>query len=259
MENEDSNRRRPQIHIISEGRSMNDTFKYVLKRYRVDGIVIVREKHDESRPDSKGEMDIDNAYRELAGTAEILDVPIEEIRVPSNDISAVRNEILKIREEHKDADFFFNLTHGKKVIPLYLFTMALWIDGKAYYVEKNGEILEFNIPRMHADEMSENENLYSILSILHGTGAGLGRGMRFGDLYYKLSEKYVPSRPFKGGRPPSLSKGTVSKWVRRLVGSNLIREEFEYGSHKNKLLYLTNDGEFSYEFFSRQKQNSIKK
>jgi hypothetical protein len=252
MNAERADRHRPQIHIISEGKGMNDTFNHVMKNYRVDGIVIVREKHDESRPDPK-EKDIDTASKNLFETAERFKIFFKEIRVPPNDINAVRNEILKLKEEHGDADFLFNLTHGKKVIPLYLFTMAVWIDGKPYYVEKNGEILEFNIPRMHADEMNENENLYSILSILHEYAGKSGRGMGFGDLYYKLSERYVPSRPVKEGRPPRLSKGTVSKWVRTLVESHLARAEFEDGSYKRKMLYLTNDGEFSYEFYRRQK------
>ncbi len=259
METESSNRLRPQIHIISEGKGMNDTFKHVLKHYRVDSIVIVREKHDESRSDSKEEKDIDTASKELFATAKVLDLFIKEIRVSPNDINAIRNEIMKLKEEHKDSDFLFNLTHGKKVIPLHLFTMAVWIDGRPYYVEKDGKILEFNIPRMHADEMNDNENLYSILAILHGNAREPGKGMRFGDLFYKLSEKYVPPRPVKGGRLPKLSKGTVSKWVRRLIESNLIREEFEDGSYKNKLLYMMNDGEFAYEFFRRQKQDSIRK
>lgn len=89
---------------------------------------------------------------------------------------------------------------------------------------------------MHADETNENENLFLILSILHEAVGDTGRWMRYGELLDRVSEKYTPSRLFKAGRPPSLSKGTVSKWVRRLTDSNLIRAELEARSHKSKIL-----------------------
>ncbi len=188
----------------------------------------------------------------MRSTAENLDISFEVKHVRQNDISDVRDQTLNLTKEHNNGKFFFNLTHGRKVLPLFLLTMAVWLDGTPYYIDKEQEVIEINIPRMHAEEIASNKNFFSMLKILHEHSNKGERWVRYKDAYAEISKIYVSNKDGKGGRSEKLSMGTYSKWVRRLVEAHLLEQKFEDGSYKQKVLRLTGDGTFTFMFLKDQ-------
>ena len=239
-------------YIISAGSGMNETFKTALRKYSISSVVIFRETSADGQPNNKIENEINHATSEMRDIAESLSISFEVKHVRQNDISDVRDKILSLNKEFINGRFYFNLTHGRKVLPLYLLTMAVWLDGNPYYIDKGQEVIEINIPRMHAEEIASNKNFFTMLQIIHEHSDNGERWMRYKDAYAEISKKYVSDRASKGGRSEKLSIGTYSKWVRRLTDAHLIDQKYEDGSYKQKILRLTNDGIFTYMFFKNQ-------
>ncbi len=241
-----------QVHIISAGSGMNETFKTALKKYSISSVIVFRETSADGKGNNKIEEEINKATSEMRSTAENLDISFEVKHVRQNDISDVRDQTLNLTKEHNNGKFFFNLTHGRKVLPLFLLTMAVWLDGTPYYIDKEQEVIEINIPRMHAEEIASNKNFFSMLKILHEHSNKGERWVRYKDAYAEISKIYVSNKDGKGGRSEKLSMGTYSKWVRRLVEAHLLEQKFEDGSYKQKVLRLTGDGTFTFMFLKDQ-------
>lgn len=105
---------------------------------------------------------------------------------------------------------------------------------------------------MHADEIASNKNFFLILQILYEYSNDGRQWMRYKDVYYEISNKYVSLRGRQGGRQEKLGMGTFSKWVKKLVESHLIAQKFEEGSNKQKAIKLSDDGIFTYKFYKNQ-------
>ena len=240
------------VRVISAGRGMNETFKTALKKYNIDSVIIFREKNEGSIANKTIEGEIDRATSEMRKTADNIGITFDIKYVIPNDINDVREKITDIRERNKNVKYFFNLTHGRKVLPLYLLTMSVWMDGTPYYIDKGQGVIGFNIPRMHADEIASNKNFFLILQILYEYSNDGRQWMRYKDVYYEISNKYVSLRGRQGGRQEKLGMGTFSKWVKKLVESHLIAQKFEEGSNKQKAIKLSDDGIFTYKFYKNQ-------
>jgi len=241
-----------QVHIISAGKGMNETFKTALKMYSIGSVIVFTEISADGKESKKDEEDINKAVSEVRQIAENLAISFEIKHVRPNDITDVRDQVLNLNKEYNNAKFFFNLTHGRKVLPLYLLTMAVWLDGTPYYIDREQNVIEFNIPRMHAEEIASNKNFFTMLGILHENSEVGGGWVKYKDVYAEISKKYESKRGEKSGRPEKLSMGTYSKWVRRLVEVHLIEQKFVDDSHKQKQLRLTGDGTFTYMLLKNQ-------
>ncbi len=234
-----------KIHVFSSGKSMVKTFKSAVNKYSIDRIVVF----DEVSDDVKGRKEIIGAIDELRKLSGEIGINFDTINIQESDMDDVRDNVIKLTRNH-NCKLFFNLTGGRKILALYLFTMALWVNGDPYYVDRSGKIIELSIPRIHADELYNNQNLVKILSIVHREEEKYGRPIRNSDVFRIAAAEYRPSKKLKEGGNSRLQMGTFSKWVRLLIDRKLLDEQFVENNHKSKMLSITQDGIFAVKFFT---------
>lgn len=234
-----------EIHIFSSGRSMVETFKSAVNKYSIDRIVVFVEASD----DAKSRKEIDNAVDELRKLCGEIGIKFDTVKIGENSMDDVRDSVIKLTRE-TDCKLSFNLTGGRKILALYLFTMALWVNGNPYYVDISGRIVELSIPRIHADELTGNPNLVRILSIVNSEQERYGVPVKNSDVFQIAAADYRPNRKLQEGGNSRLQRGTFSKWVRLLIGRKLLEEHYVEDNHKSKTLSITQDGIFAVKFFS---------
>ena len=242
MEKETSQER---IHVFSSGKSMVETFKSAVNKYSIDRIVVF----DEVSDDIKGRKEIAVAIDELRRLSSEIGINFGTVSIQESNMDDVRDNVIKLTRSYK-CKLFFNLTGGRKVLALYLFTMALWVNGNPYYVDRSGNIIELSIPRVHAEELDNNQNLVKILSIVNREQEKYGKPVRNSDVFRIAAAEYRPSKRLKEGGNSRLQMGTFSKWVRLLIERNLLNEQFVENNHKSKMLTITQDGIFAVKFFT---------
>ncbi len=236
-----------QTHIFSAGKKITETYKTAVNRYHIDRIIVFMERME----NNNDRTEIDSAVGDLRKKSSELGIRFEVVTVSGDSIDDVRDELFKLKEDFPGEELFFNLTGGKKVLVLYLFTMALWLDGYPYYVDKSGKIIEFSIPRLHVEELKNNNNLTKILSIVYKNNGGNDMGVKNSDVYEELASEYKPSDSARKGGNYKLQRGTFSKWIRFLIDNKLLEEKYNENNHKNKLLNITSDGIFAVKFFRK--------
>ncbi len=242
MENETSQKK---VHVFSSGRNMVETFKCAVKKYRIDRIVVF----DEISDDIKSRNEIADAIDKLRKMSSDLGIIFATVNIRKSNMNDVRDNVIKLDRED-NCKLFFNLTGGRKILSLNLFTMALWVNGDPYYVDKSGEIIEISIPRIHADGLNGNPNLFKILSIVNTEQEKYGGPVRNSDIFRMVAAEYSPNKKLQEGGNSKLQKGTFSKWVRLLIERKLLSEQFVENNHKSKMLSITQDGIFAVKFFS---------
>lgn len=88
------------------------------------------------------------------------------IKLPELDQDAIRDEIIKIRNNHKDAEFSFNITAGTALFSTSLLLMAIWLGGKACITRDKFAYLELKIPKMSVKELENYPDLIRIVLAL---------------------------------------------------------------------------------------------
>ena len=234
-----------RIHVFSSGKSMVETFKSAVNKYSIDRIVVF----DEVSDDIKGRKEIAVAIDELRRLSSEIGINFGTVSIQESNMDDVRDNVIKLTKNYK-CKLFFNLTGGRKILALYLFTMALWVNGDPYYVDRSGKVIELSILRVHAEELDNNQNLAKILSIVNREQEKYGKPIRNSDVFRMAAAEYRPSKRLKEGGNSRLQMGTFSKWVRLLIERNLLNEQFVENNHKSKMLTMTQDGIFAVKFFT---------
>jgi hypothetical protein len=238
--------RKSQTHIFSGGEKIVETFKSAVKEYHIDRVVVFSEILESEG----GQHNIDKAIESLGQMARVNGIDFDRIKVIGNNMEEVMDAIVRLKNLYPEDSFYFNLTGGRKVLALYLYTMAIWIDGIPYYVDISGNILEFKIPKIRRETLRANLNLVKILQIVSNKGEKSNSKAKFSEVYEEIASIYQPlERTLRKGNY-KLPMGTFSKWVRVLIENNLIEEGYIEGSHKNKYLEITTDGIFALKFFN---------
>ena len=80
------------------------------------------------------------------------------------------------------------------------------------------------------------------------------KSVPYSDVFKRLGESYKPSTQRSKGRYPKLRRGTFSKLLRYLIEHGLIEEEYTPTNHRNKILKLTINGTFTFNFINSQNQ-----
>jgi hypothetical protein len=190
---------------------------------------------------------------------------------------AVRDAVTRIRREHPDARFTFDLSGGSKPLCLALFSFAPWLDGGVYsaFDEKIARIIP--LPDRSVRTLLANPNYQTILAILirmsrreQGTPK---EWVTRQYIFKQLWSVYVPSRTkkpkpedpvvppvkYKGGRKPAfdLKHGTFSDFMRTLIEAGLIMEKISADSKREKIYKITESGETAFRFFATAPTNSL--
>ena len=241
------------VHIFSGGRSVDSTFSQAIKRYRIDHVVILKGKPGDSDKDKSEDEAIEKSIRALRDYSDKLAVSVSTIVVNEDNVDNIRDEILELQKNHPLSQFFFNITGGKKVLSLNLFTMAVWMDATPYYVDINGNISEFSIPRIHPDNLDPEGPYFSILSLMYSLSNEGKDSVLYSDVFLKLSESYRPTVQRTKGRYPHLRRGTFSKLIRYLIERGLLEEDYVGFNHRSKELKITRDGVFTFNFINGHK------
>lgn len=238
--------RKKQIHIFSAGGKIVETFKCAVKEYHISRVIVFIEIF-ESKVD---QPEIEGAIESLGKLAKNNGIDFDIVKVPGNNLDGVMEAIVKLKSSFPEDCFYFNLTGGRKVLALYLYTIAIWLDGVPYYVDLSKNILEFKIPKIKRETLRGNPNLEKILFIVSSKQEKSKSEVRFTEVYEELAATYQPLERIVRRGNYKLSRGTFSKWVRVLIENNLLTEDFVKDNHKIKCLRVTRDGIFALKFYN---------
>ncbi len=243
-----------QIHIFSPGKNIGETYKVAVKQYSISSIIVFTNKENNTDKNNRNERidEINNALKNLQDRANEIGIDFQKVAVSEDNINDVMENVFKLRDEFPQAQFYFNLTGGGKVLALNLFTSAIWVGGLPYYVDKNDRIIEFSIPRISPAELQKNRNLLKILEIVNDSRERSEKYVKFTEVYDKLAVYYRSHNNIDNDGRYKLPRGTFSKWVRKLIDDGLLYEEYIKDNHKSKCLNITKDGEFAL-IFSRNR------
>ena len=195
-----------------------------------------------------------NQVRALAASLKI-PAPLVYVSPPAD--ATARDAILKIKKEHPEARFSFDLSAGSKDMCMALFALSLWVQGDAYYTfaERKGEAAaaKLAVPRTPAETVAANPNYLKILQTLYNTPGKQDHPIRVvprSYLFNQLSAAYIPLRKkgvkiaantmgktdlYTGKKAVmhNLSQGTCSSFLNTLAGWDMI-QELPDGSVSNK-------------------------
>ncbi|PKL69665.1 MAG: hypothetical protein CVV30_08945 [Methanomicrobiales archaeon HGW-Methanomicrobiales-1] len=199
-----------------------------------------------------------NQVRTLAASLKI-PAPLVYVSPPAD--ATARDALLKIRKEHPDARFSFDLSAGSKDMCMALFALSLWVQGDAYYTfaERKGEATaaKLAVPKTPAETVAANPNYIKILQMLYNTPGKQDHPVRVvprSYLFTQLSVSYIPVRK-KGVKVAEntmgktnlytgkmavmhkLSQGTFANILRTMVALDLVHEYPNPDSNRKENYY----------------------
>ena len=239
-----------KIHVMSAGAHVHDTFPVAVNE--ISGAtklyIIVEDRVYENTDDEniqKMRNDIMNSINELKKIATpFVKNGVYEEKIPEDSLEYIRDAVIKIYSENKDATFFFNLSGGTKMLSIGLFMMGLWIEAVPYIVDQNSQAKKISIPKIHIKDLTENPNRVLILTKLKEHKL---KRLSRKDLFNEIGKEYKPIRKL-GEKKRELKPGTFNALIESLLEWDLIGVEYKKGSKKEKEYYITPDGEFTLNF-----------
>ena len=163
------------ILFISAGASIDKTYSVTVEELKPTHVVVLAEEsifHDyekdtdflkEEKPKIRQAIEGVRQQVELDGRREF-----SLVHLPRLDQDIIRGTILKIRNDHKDAQFSFNVTGGTAIFSTSLFLMAIWLGGRVCITRTKDAFIELEIPKMSLKELEEKPDLMKIIRILGG-------------------------------------------------------------------------------------------
>lgn len=271
--------RQEHIHIIAAGGDIFPAYAATLRdRPDISHTFVFADidlysnlAHEEPAAKAQKEAARDAVTR-VKALAASLEIPASLIYVAPPADSSTRDALLKIRKEHPDAHFSFDLTAGSKDMGLALFTLSLWLGGKVHYTydgrKGDGVHVKLPVPKIAPGSVAANPNYLKILSTLARTPGKTDTepGMRVlprSYLFNQLAGFYVPVRktgvrvaenrtgktdPITGKRAVlhELSQGTFSNILTTMIAADLIEEVTgPEENRKEKFYRITAAGELA--------------
>ena len=243
-----------KIHVMSAGAHVHDTFPVAVNE--ISGAtklyIIVEDKVYEDIDDKsvqKIRNDIKDSIQELRKIATpFVKNGVYEERIPEDSLEYIRDAVIRIYSENKDATFFFNLSGGTKMLSIGLFMMGLWIEAVPYIVDQNSLAKKISIPKIHINDLTENPNRVLILTKLKENKL---KRLSRKELKNIVGKEYKPIRKL-GEKKRELKQGTFNSLIEKLLEWGLIGVEYKKGSKKEKEYYITPDGEFTLNFIKME-------
>ncbi len=271
--------RQEHVHIITAGGEIFPSYILTIRNHPDISHTFVFADIDlysnlaREEPAAKAQKEVAReAVTKVKVLAASLKIPASLVYVtPPADTSA-RDALLKIRKEHPDARFSFDLTAGSKDMGLALFTLSLWLGSEVYYSydgrKGDGAQVKLPLPKIAPEGVTANPNYLTILSTLAHTpgrpeeAPGL-RVLPRSYLFNQLAGFYVPVRKtgvkvaknrtgktdlITGKRAVlhELGQGTFSNILRVMIAADLLEEMTgPEGNHKEKFYRITASGELA--------------
>jgi len=269
--------REEHIHIITAGENIHAAYTAAIRDLADITHTYVfadTELYTNSARDDERTKAYKTAARDAANKVKSvclsLKIPASLIYIDPPAFGSVIKAILKIRKEHPDAKYSFNLSAGSKDLSMALFAISLWLEGDAYYAfsDRTGDAapVKMAIPKIPARDMWANPNYIKILAILDpAPGEKEPTPLPRQYIFTQLESFYMPVRKkgvktvtsptktdlFTGKRAviPVLSQGTFSNLLSAMIAYNLIREAaVPDGNRKEKYYAITPGGELALKF-----------
>jgi DNA-binding HxlR family transcriptional regulator len=146
--------------------------------------------------------------------------------------------------------------------------MSIWMNGQAYYLNESEPLEILTVPRIHAEDLEKNVNYITILQLLDDVQT---KELSTGAIMEKLDKSYKPIRKqeieMAKTKMITLSKGTLSKWLRDLESWGLVTRDHgeteavvrgkkvKVPNRREKKVKITQDGVFTLRFILAARAN----
>lgn len=254
------------IHIISAGEKIHEAYPAALRDLpTITHTIVFAEKEvytNSARDDAKKRM-WKCAIRDAIDTVNAIsishNISCSLVRIDAATFDAIRDPVLGIYSGHPDARYSFDISAGSKRLSLGLFSMSLWVGGESWYAFGDFPLRRVPVPAFPAKNLSIDPYYLVILTILF-RGLKTGKSTRTlvpeETLFNETKTWQVPAYdPCEGTKRPELSRDAFSRLLATLAGGNLIGEELDPVKDREKLYYLTPDGELAiYVYLARLKK-----
>jgi hypothetical protein len=271
------------IHIISAGENIHIAYPAAIRSLPTitrtyvfaDNLIYEISRDPEVE---KGRMAVRKAVSAVKEISASLSIPFSYDLVYPPAYPAVRDMLTKIRREHPDARFTFDLSGGSKPLCMALLAFAPWLDGgvSAAFDEKTPRSVP--LPDRSVRTLLANPNYQTILAMLlrpgkHKPEAGIYQWVAREYLYKQLWSVYTPSRTkkpkpsdspaqpvtYKRGRKPAaeLTHGTFSDFMQALTDAGLVTQEISMDPGRQKGYRITESGEIAFRFFSNPETSTL--
>jgi hypothetical protein len=268
--------RQEHVHIISAGENIHKAYAAAIRDLGdishtfvfADTEIYTNSARDDERTKAYKTATRD-AVNQVKSVSASLKIPCPLIYVIPPAFASACDAVLKIRKEHPDARYSFDLSAGSKDLGIALFSISLWLEGDAYYAftdrKGDGGPTKLAVPKVPARDVWANQNYMKILSVL-GSGPGVKdpkpRILPRSYIFNQLESFYVPVRK-KGVKAvistsktdlntgkravlPILSQGTCTSLLNTLAGWDMIQEvPGPAGNRKEKYYRITSSGELA--------------
>jgi len=265
--------RQEHVHIISAGENIHKAYTAAIRDLGdishtfvfADTEIYTNSARDDEKTKAQKTATRD-AVTGVKSISASLKIPCPLIYVTPPAFASACEAVHKIRREHPDARYSFDLSAGSKDLGIALFAISLWVEGDAYYAftdrKGDGGPAKLAVPKVPARDVWANQNYMKILSVLGSTPGVKEPKSRVLPRHYiftQLESFYVPVRK-KGVKAasstktdlntgkkaviPILSQGTFSNILKIMVAGDLIQEEPPPDSNRKEKHYsLTAAGE----------------
>lgn len=239
-----------KIHIMSAGENIHNTFPIAVNNISpATEVYVIVEKRVYEDSDYPKIQETRGRIRESIKQLKTIASPfvkngVHEIVIEEDTLDHIRDVVFNIYKKKSDAQYYFNVSGGTKALSIGLFMMALWIEAIPYHVDMESKAKTIAIPKVHIHDFQTNPNRVRILEILSKQKSGT---MPRKELFRELSKQYIPIRD-TGKAKRELKDGVFNSMTKDLLRWKLIGEEFREKSKKEKIYFITSDGEFTLKF-----------
>ncbi|KGK99660.1 hypothetical protein LI82_00075 [Methanococcoides methylutens] len=247
-----------KIHIMTAGANVHNTFSIAIYNISpASEVYVIAEKRIFADSENPKTQEAREAIRNSIGDLKKLATPIAKkgvyVKIIEKDtLDHIKDAVFEIYKNNPDAQYYFNVSGGTKILSIGLFMMALWLEAKPYHIDMEGEANEIPIPKVHIEDFQANPNRVTILKILAAQKPSDDEKLKKlsrKELFKELSKEYIPIRE-KNRTKRELKDGVFNSLTSNLLDWKLIGEKHVEGSKKEKEYILTSDGEFTLKFVS---------
>lgn len=256
------------ILFISAGASIDKTYAITVEELKPTHIVVLVEEsifHDYEADTDFLKLEKPKIRHAIEGVRQRVELDGRRefalVQLPKLDQDIIRGTILKIRNDHKEAEFSFNVTGGTALFSTSLFLMAIWLGGRVCITRTEDTFIELKIPKMSLKELEENPDLMKIIRVLGGESKNKIRvsdndetrkkNSRIHDTWMRNKEilrelDVIKSVSERVGKNDQVNQ---TRDMKKLISWDLVEEKKE---GRENLYRLTSDGILAYNIFKEQ-------